>query len=85
MASASTAHNNNHTGFEGTKGNWLTLPPNHYPNRIQDPQTHTDQSQSDYVSTDINSVSSSSFLPPQSSKPPQQHQMDEDQLQYLVA
>ena len=77
-ASASTSHSNNPNGFGGSNGNWLTLPPNHYSNRIQDPQTH-DRSRSDSVpttATDINFVSSSSFSPP----PPHHQSVDEDQL-----
>ena len=31
LASAANPRNNNHTGLEGTEGNLLTLPPNHYP------------------------------------------------------
>ena len=86
-ASDSTSRNNSHHGFGYTKGNRLTLPPNCYPNRIQDPQTHTDGSQSDSVPTtavnptDINFVSSLSFSLPQSSQPPTHYQnVDEDQL-----
>ena len=85
-ASASTSHSNNHNGFGGMEGNWLSLPPNHFPNRMQDPQTH-DRSRSDSVptsavtATDINFVSSSSFSLPQSSQPPPHHQsVEEDQL-----
>ena len=81
-ASDSISRNNNHRGFGGTKGNWLA-PPNHYPNRIQGPQTHTDRSRSDSVpttavtATDVNFVSSSSF----SLQPTPHHQsVDEDQL-----
>ena len=84
--SDSTSHNNHH-GFWDTKGSRLTLPPNRYPNRIQDPQTYTDISRSDSVPTkavtptDINFVSSSSFSLPQSSQPPTHRQsVDEDQL-----
>ena len=48
LASTSTFCSNNHNGFGGTKGNWLTLPSNHYSNQIQDPQTH-DRSRSNSV------------------------------------
>jgi hypothetical protein len=86
-ASFTSPHNNNHNGFGGTKGNCLTLPPNNYPNRIQDPQTPADRSRSDSVpttavtATDINFVSSSSLSLPQSLQPQPHHQsVDEDQL-----
>ena len=84
-ASASTSHSNNHNGLGGTEGNWLTLPPNHFPNRMQDPQTH-DRSRSDSVptsavtATDINFVSSSFSLPQPSQPPPHHQSVEEDQF-----
>lgn len=84
-SSASTSRSNNHNGFGGTKGNWLTLPPNHYPNRIQDPQTH-DRSRSNSAPTTAvtaTDVSSSSFSLLQLSQPPSDHQsVGENQLAF---
>jgi hypothetical protein len=83
LVSASSASSNNRNGLGGPKI-WLTLPPSHHPNRIQE---NHDRSRSDYVATtavtttDINFVSSSSFLPPQPPQLPPHHQSaDEDQL-----
>ena len=82
LVSASSASSNNRNGL-GSPKIWLTLPPNHHPNRIQE---NHDRSRSDYVATtavtttDINFVSSSSFLPPQPLQLPPHHQSADEQL-----